>query len=605
MWIIDVLLPFILLLGILIFFHELGHFLVAKWMGVRVLTFAIGFGPAIPGLTRRRGETDYRVNWFPLGGYVQFHGDDPSEELTPEERRGAFTLAPLWRRFLIVLAGPVFNLVLPLLVLFPMFLFAAQALPARLGHVVDGGAAAEAGLREGDEITRIDGRRIRDWWEMERTIARSGGETLEVTVRRGGELVGPLAVTPEEVVVRRVEEINWEDRRGRIMVGLQTKAPEVLVRPESIAAQAGLLSGDRVVAVAGEPLGRRGYRELVRLLKLHDGETVELLVHRGPPAQTTAEHPGHLMRAVFSPITVRLPVHVQDDRTISGLDSVEMMVARVRPGSPAATDLGLVPGDRPTHLNGKTLSSWAELERRLLDTPEKPQQLTFMRGEPVFWLATAENGGRALLATLLGPAFAPVKLEAQRSVQASRAGGVERTFKLVSLRSPDGPPRMLFGARNDVTMLAPDPIRPARPLSYAWLRSIDETVEAYKIILMTVAGLLRGQVPMKELGGPLLIADLAGQSMQHGWREFLTLLVWLSINLGILNLLPIPVLDGGHLLLFTAEAIKRKPLSLRARQVASYIGLALILFIMLTAMKNDIERYWHSVFGLLQGGVPF
>jgi regulator of sigma E protease len=593
-WLIENVAPFIVLLGVLVFFHELGHFLVGKWMGVRVLTFSIGFGPAIPGLSFRRGETLYRVNWFPLGGYVQFFGQDPEEELSLEDRRGSFLHAPLWRRFLIVLAGPVFNLVLPLLVFFPMFLSTGDALPARLGHVVEGGAAHAAGLQDGDVIVAIDGDRIHDWWAMERTVSRAGGRPLQVTVERAGVAQPPVTIVPEDVVVRNIEQLGWEDRRGRIMVSLQGNAPDVAVVPGSPAAAAGLQTFDRVVGVGDRHMGPRGFRELDRWLRARDGATVTLFVQPPLPAET--HHPLRLLRAATALRRISLPVQVMADGTVSGITSLELVVARVQPNSPAARTLGLLPGDRLTHLNGQPLSSWHTLTEEFRANPQQEHRLRVERGPLTRFLGELWANRVPVAALLMGPLWPMVLDEARHAVAVAAGGTLDRPFRLAALGGPEGAPHYLFGASHDMRFVAPEPIPLERPLYYAFRRSLDETVEAYKITLMTVAGLFRGRVPMRELGGPLLIADLASQSMKRGWQEFLTLLVWLSINLGILNLLPIPVLDGGHLLLFSVEAVKRKPLSVRARNVATAVGFAMVLFIMLTAIWNDIARYWSAVF---------
>ena len=143
---------FLLLLGGLIFFHELGHFLVAKLSGVRVLTFSIGFGPAL--LRKKYGDTEYKLAAVPLGGYVRMHGDEPDSVVPEDEREFAFNYKPLWKRTLIVLAGPVFNLILPVVVFFFMFLTHTQLYPAYIGAVTEGGPAWHAGLRAGDTVTQ-------------------------------------------------------------------------------------------------------------------------------------------------------------------------------------------------------------------------------------------------------------------------------------------------------------------------------------------------------------------------------------------------------------------------------------------------------------------
>src|SRR5688572_8105813 len=154
----------ILLLGILIFVHEMGHFLVAKALNVKVLRFSIGFGPKIVAF--QRGETEYRVAWVPLGGYVKMAGEQPYEELSPEEARRGFLAQPPWKRMLIVAAGPVFNLVFPVLVFFVVFLGSHQEISTRVGSLEPGMPAAEAGILPGDRVLAVDGNKVLSYGEL-------------------------------------------------------------------------------------------------------------------------------------------------------------------------------------------------------------------------------------------------------------------------------------------------------------------------------------------------------------------------------------------------------------------------------------------------------
>ena len=586
MAVFDILIPFVLLLGGLVFVHELGHFLMGKLMGVRILTFAIGFGPAIPGLRFQRGETEYVIKLFPLGGYVKFFGDDPTEEVPEAERRGSFNHAPLPRRFLIAFGGPLFNLVLPFLIFLPMYLLQSETRPAQVGSVYADGPAARGGLESGDLVTHMNGEEIADWWEMERVIASHANQPIEVRVRRDGQDVGPLTVTPEETVVRSIKELGWEERKGRIQVTSAALAPFVGVDPGSAAAQAGLRDGDRLVAIEGCARLVETWDDARRCLAEREGQRVRIVAQRSP-RELDPLSPSAIRKSLWNPIVASLAIVRGTDGGFSGLRSADLVVAEVDADSPAARELGLLPGDRLLALDDEPLRNWDDLLTKLTKTLDDPHSLRFTTGALGAWLGTLRGDAARPLELLLGVAW-PL-------VQAGRAGEVhERAFRLARQESPTGP-RHVFGARHHIDYVSPDPIpRPSR-LRYALVRSVEETVDAYKITLLTVAGLFAGNVPVKELGGPILIADLARQSFAAGWERFLTLAVWLSINLGILNLLPVPILDGGHLMFFSLEAIRRKPLSLRARQIASYFGLALIVLLMLTAFKNDIERYWDAL----------
>jgi len=207
---------FILVLGLLIFVHEFGHFLFAKLFGVKVLKFSLGFGPKLVG--KKVGETEYVISAFPLGGFVKMFGENPDEQNVEEaERNRSFAHKPVWQRFGIVLAGPVFNLVFSVVLFF--FIFWIFGLPTpvdttRIGQVTKQSPAAEAGLQVGDEIEQINGKAMLQWLDILEAVKDSKGESLRVQVKRDG---GPvtLTVTPK---VSPVKNVFGEEVEQRYMI---------------------------------------------------------------------------------------------------------------------------------------------------------------------------------------------------------------------------------------------------------------------------------------------------------------------------------------------------------------------------------------------------
>ncbi len=187
---------FIVLLGILIFVHEFGHFIVAKLLGVKVLKFSLGFVSSI--IKRKWGETEYMLGWLPLGGYVKLLGEDPeSDEPVPEEdRHRTFTSKPLWARVAIVFAGPLSNYLLAVVVLSIGYLAGWPVLTSEIGKVLDETPAKEAGLKSGDQIVAIEGRPVWRWEDMRRMIEKSPGRPLNIRIKRDG-LEEDLAITPK------------------------------------------------------------------------------------------------------------------------------------------------------------------------------------------------------------------------------------------------------------------------------------------------------------------------------------------------------------------------------------------------------------------------
>jgi len=179
--------PFLVLLGVLIFVHEVGHFLVAKRLGIRVLKFSLGFGPTLFG--RKWGETEYVLSAVPLGGYVKLFGEDPDEELPPAEQRESFSARPVSHRLATVAAGPFMNFVLAVVVFTALSLFGTPVLQAVVGEVSADMPAAAAGIRKGDKIVSVDGKQVSSWEEMAAAIASFEGTELDLRIEREGGVV--------------------------------------------------------------------------------------------------------------------------------------------------------------------------------------------------------------------------------------------------------------------------------------------------------------------------------------------------------------------------------------------------------------------------------
>lgn len=223
----------LVLLGILIFVHEVGHFMVAKALGVKVLKFSLGFGPKVLG--RRYGETEYLISAFPLGGYVKMLGEDLEEELSEEEKMRSYNYQPVWKRAAIVFFGPLFNLLFACLVFFFIFTQGVPHLLPVIGEVMPGSPAERAGLQKGDRIVKIDGEAISRWDEMTAVIHGRPDMELVVSYERGGDVLS-AHVSPER---KTVKDVFGQDKEVGL-IGI-TPAGDTGVREES-------LSGAVVVA---------------------------------------------------------------------------------------------------------------------------------------------------------------------------------------------------------------------------------------------------------------------------------------------------------------------------------------------------------------------
>ena len=236
----------IVLLGILIFVHELGHFLFAKKLGVRVLKFSLGFGPKLIG--RKYGDTEYLVSAVPLGGYVKMLGEEPGDELKEEDKPFAYNYQPVWKRFLIVFSGPVFNLFFAAAIFFVVFLSGVPVPKPYVGKVMENSPAAAAGLITGDRITTINGKTVSGWDDIDVSVNESRGERLLFKIEREGKII-ELPITPEKKTGKNIFGENTEVMDIGIMPLLYPEVGEVI--KNAVAEKAGIKKGDRIVEIEG------------------------------------------------------------------------------------------------------------------------------------------------------------------------------------------------------------------------------------------------------------------------------------------------------------------------------------------------------------------
>ncbi|MBI2216835.1 MAG: RIP metalloprotease RseP [Candidatus Rokubacteria bacterium] len=300
-------LSFVIVIGILILIHELGHFFVARWTGVGVERFSIGFGPV---LMRWHGkETEYCLSAIPMGGYVKMVGEESPLEGggSPQyDAAKSFALKPLWARFLIVFAGPGMNFVLAAVIFAALLATMGRPVwPPVIGRVTPDSPAAAAGIQTGDRVTAVNGRTVSHWEDLERAIQSAGGRALELKVARDSAersvRVTPRRTTVEDPVFKESHEI-WDVGAGPKL------APQVAaVNPGSPAERAGLRVGDVIVAVAGQPVYTR--EELMQAIQKRPGQTFPMTVERDG-----------------KPVTVSVTANPERDRTPTGQ---EVKVGRV------------------------------------------------------------------------------------------------------------------------------------------------------------------------------------------------------------------------------------------------------------------------------------
>jgi regulator of sigma E protease len=446
----EYLIPFVLALGLLILVHELGHYLVARWCGVKVIRFSIGFGH--PLLSWRAGpdRTEWALAAFPLGGYVKMLDERESEVATAELHR-AFNRQSVWRRFAIVAAGPIANFLLAIAIYWGLFATGTEELKPRIALNEGPSAAFVAGVRDGDLVTSVDDEPVRSWQELRWALLRH-------------------AIDARQVVLR-VRTVEGDDAFRRLD-----------------------LSG---VAIA-------------------EGDT-DLIAEMG-------------LRPWRPPIA---PV-----------------IGRLVDGG-AAARAGLRPGDRFVALAGEPLDTWSSLVERVRDKPGQAIVAEVLRGD-----------------SRLDVTLTPDAVE-DNGTRIGRIGvAVEQ--------SQDGRDDLFVHVRYG----------PVEGLA----KAIGQTWETSVLSLKMIGRMITGDISWRNLSGPVTIADYAGQTAKLGLSHYLKFVALISISLGVLNLLPIPVLDGGHLLYYTIEIIKGGPIPERIMEIGQQIGLVALAMLMAFAFYNDINR---------------
>lgn len=269
---------FLVVLGILVAFHELGHFLAARWVGVKVLKFSLGFGPKLFG--RQVGETEYLLSAIPLGGYVKLFGEDETEAITRADQQRSFAHQRLWGKVLIVAAGPGFNFILAYLIFAgwlatgsPLFVPTFKDLSADIEAMIPGSPADKAGVQIGDRVTKVNGREIATRTELFDAVSKSGGKPLTLEVLREGRLT-TVTVTPG---LQPGQGVGGEDSGYSLGVE-ETPALVTSVMHGSPASQAGIQAGDRVVSIDGQPI--YAWSQMTAIVKEHPDQPLRFEVLR-------------------------------------------------------------------------------------------------------------------------------------------------------------------------------------------------------------------------------------------------------------------------------------------------------------------------------------
>lgn len=513
---LEKILIFVIFLGPLIFFHELGHFFFARLFGVRVEVFSIGFGPKIFKYLHK--GTEYAISIIPLGGYVKMFGDDPFSEvpLSDEEKKVAFNHKSKFARFWIVFGGPLANLILAYFLYVGLLAGGEKVPETKVGVVTEKSALYQKGLKTGDVLVGINDEKVLSFDDF--NIKGSKVETI--TVRRNEEKLDlPVNMDLEPFInefvniVSVVKKPLFLNQKGeKFFVSLEQKPTEMTSSIEEISANF------------------QGKAYLYKVVEKDGVETID--------PQSEAE--------------ISAAQNQSLSEILSGLEfyPIDLSVRNIVMAS-AADKAGIKKGDILTHVNGEALKNFESLRQGLQEIPD----------------------GQEVTVGLI-------------------SNGVATTKKMIpEVKEIDSKKVKIIGIESGVEYLQPKLIvAKADSFGAAITGAFTRTWDG---IVKTFGGykkLITREVSLNNIGGPLAIGKVASDSLNISLSMFFRLMAIISINLGVINLFPIPVLDGGHIMFLVFEAINGGPLSRRKLEIAQKLGVSLLFFLIFVALFNDITR---------------
>jgi regulator of sigma E protease len=636
-------------LGLVIFFHELGHFAVAKWCGVFVERFSIGFGPILWSF--KKGDTEYALSAVPFGGYVKMLGQDDmdpsqlsSEEIAEDPK--SYSAKPVWQRMAIISAGVIMNIITGLIFFAIAFKSGVQTRPARLGPIVVGKPAWKAGLQTGDLVTRINGRECSDFGDIMRGVALTSGDVEIEGIYRDGRTF-KKTLTPDKSDTRRMIGVapGWDLR----LTSLGAENGPCTVAGTPAADAGGFLAKDRIVEVGGEPV--KTFAELQNVLTDRRGEELEFIVERG------ADDKKERVAIKVAPNRFRRLGLSMDIEKISAIET-DSPADRVqlKPGDKIAKVDGkevgkeIDPVELPDYFQSRHGQSVAIEYTREVDGTKKTLSADLIPVNRTGWTDRFELKGSPLSVPSIGVAYhitsrvlevqpgspADGKIAADESITAIelflppnvKDDGFGAAFGSLKFEATEKQPYIwaqafwlmqmaptrhmrLTVASNDKTRVvelepARDPnsslyfpdrgfvfddesmIQKAATVGAAFEMAADHARSTGIEIYLTLRSLVRRDLSFKELHGPIGIAKVAHQFASQGLSPLLLFLGFLSVNLAVLNFLPIPVLDGGHMVFLCWEAVTRKRPSERVLIGATYCGMAFVLGLMVLVIYLDL-----------------
>ncbi len=583
-------------IGLLIFIHELGHFLMAKKIGVRVLAFSLGFGPVI--FKKKWGETEYRLSLIPLGGYVKLAGEGPDEAKTGNQWE--FSSKTVRQRASVLVAGVALNAALAFVAFIVAFRIGVPFITTEVGQVMPGWPAWEAGIQRGDKIVEIDGNKDADFEDLFTIVALSnpatgvplkvgrGDKTFDVNVapkyddEHGVQRIGIMPATSLEIDKIFAYENNDSPARD---AGIQVKDVIVAVNGKRISTE------DEFRAVEAASVGKE-----MSVTVLRDDKEVEL---KATPSKTA--------------------------RWMLGISCATAILDGVKNNSQAIA-VGLMKGDEILEINSEPVKGFTDVIKLITESKEERSILKVKKGNSVTFITISLPDTKTKEEFLNGLApFYGLKIDSLVEGFPAEKIGLKPGDRIISLDEKEikdwntllqkvmtyqGKPMVIEWVRGNerfVSTIVPQKdeknavgrigikfkektVMKQYGLFGSCVVGVKKAIINVERLYLTIKGFFSQRLSTKNVGGIILIAQASYESAKVGIGKLVYFLGILSLQLALLNILPIPALDGGHLLFLAIEKIKGSPVSHRVLSIAQYIGFGLIISLVIYATRNDIMR---------------
>ncbi len=540
------LLGFLIMLAPLVIVHELGHFLFAKLFNVKAEAFSIGFGPKL--WAKKIGETEWKVSLIPLGGYVKLLGEDGQTPLSPEDKPRALQNQAPYKRFFIFFGGPLFNFLWAILVYMAIMLIGEPELANQIGRVIPGSAAEKIGFVAEDRVLSVDGQKIQKYEELAKAIDAKPEQPVVFQVQRKNLMTGEMKTLDITATPTR--------QKGFSIYGEETHVGEIEgLLPNGRAATVGVSNMD---TLAGKALMRTGDKiETINNIKVKSFEELETVYAAIAP--NTQIQIGFFAQADENKpklLTFTKSANGAGFGADAGFYSSEVFIEQAMKATPAEA-AGLKKGDRIVSVDTTPVTHFFGLR-------EAVQKAGEAKGELVMnW----ERDGKMM--------SAHIKPTATNSRDALLNKQTQFTIGVIPQANFSEPEMIIEREWNPFLLVA---------------KGTERMVTFTYRNFVSIKKMITGEVSTSTLGGPILIGKIAGESLSRGLIAFLSTMAILSIGLGVLNILPVPVLDGGHILLLGIEVIRKRPLSMKQLEIAQTVGLSIIGLLMIVVFKNDIMR---------------